>query len=377
VAAVEAKADFDFGDFFQSMVDCEQLLVHRDELTWMHSYVRPEQPADVFLNLSCGTQHTPHLLLEAVAVFRTLGVRFAAGAGRQFCCGKVYTGYGRPDAAARMSDASIRRMASYEPRVAVQWCHSCQMTFTQTMQHRLDEGATPEFVNIQVTSFLEQTLRELGDRIPWRKRLDLRVLIEDVNAVHGTPTHQQARQSAERVLAMVPGVEIVGTVKEPTMGAPCRTKYAGGPSVLSDIRVDQVADIHAELDAQAEASGANTISCWAHLCHREWSKFATARIGVRNYMSIVADALGVAQPDRFQANWRLGDPEKVLAATRPLWRSWDLDEASARSIAYRFFEPKYEASIPRCACGGDLSKCEEAGQELLSVDSLAGRHVRA
>jgi hypothetical protein len=362
--------EFDFGDFFQSMVDCEQLLVHRDELTWMHSYVKPERPADVFLNLSCGTQHTPHLLLEAVAVFKALGVNFASGAGRQFCCGKVYATNGRPDASARMGESSIGRMASYQPKVAVQWCHSCQMTFSNTMQQRAErDGGEPEFVNVQVTSFLEQRLRDLGDKIPWKKRLNVRVLIEDINPVHGTPTHKQAREAAERVLNMVPGVEVVGTVNEPSLGAPCRTKFPGGPSVLSEATTHQIEKLQAELQAQADALAANTISCWAHLCHREWSKFGTDTLGVRNYMSIVAEALGVEQPDRFQQSWKLGDPEKVLETTRPLWESWNLDEAKARSIAYRFFEPKYEANIPRCACGGDLSKCDDAGPALISLSA--------
>jgi hypothetical protein len=361
---------FDFRDFFQSMVDCEQLLVHRDELSWMHTYVQPQRPAKAFLNLSCGTQHTPHLLLDAVSVFQALGVDFVAGAGRQFCCGKVYGVNERPDAGRRMVEASVGRMGSYEPAFAVQWCHSCQIVFDNHVQQEAQSTQSePSFTNIQVTPFLEQTLLELGDRVPWKREVPARVLVEGISTLHGTPTHRAAQESAARILAMVPGVEVVGTAKDPSLGAPCRSKYPGGPSVLSDITTADVAKVKGELAAQAAESGADTISCWAHLCHREWSKFATERVAVRSYMSIVADALGVAHPDRFQECWRLGDTEKVLASTRPFWQSWGLDETKARSIAARFFEPKYEASIPRCACGGDASKCEDAATQL-SVDVL-------
>src|SRR2546429_6860506 len=36
-------------------------------------------------------------------------------------------------------------------------------------------------------------------------------------------------------------------------------------------------------------------------CTREWSKLADDDLPVRHYLSIVAEALGCAEPDRFQA----------------------------------------------------------------------------
>jgi hypothetical protein len=50
--------NFDIGDFFQSMVDCEQLLVCCEELTWMHSYAKPERPGSHTGPSSPGTKST-------------------------------------------------------------------------------------------------------------------------------------------------------------------------------------------------------------------------------------------------------------------------------------------------------------------------------
>jgi len=35
--------------------------VSKDELTWTQAYRKPDSPADVVLNLSCGVQTTPRI----------------------------------------------------------------------------------------------------------------------------------------------------------------------------------------------------------------------------------------------------------------------------------------------------------------------------
>ena len=87
-------------------------------------------------------------------------------------------------------------------------------------------------------------------------------------------------------------------------------------------------------------AGADTIVTLYHGCTRELGKFASDRLRVRHYISIAAEALGVAKPDRFSEYWRLGDPEKVKEAARPNWESWGMSEEEARqwsTFAYATF----------------------------------------
>src|SRR5204862_3504227 len=129
-----------------------------------------------------------------------------------------------------------------------------------------------------------------------------------------------------------------GRVAPPSRGAPCKTRVPGGPSVLAELTLDERRAVTAELEAQAAAAGADTISANAHYCHREWCKFSSDRLAVTYYASILAEALGAAQPDRYQEYWKLYDSERVLQLTRPNWESWGLAEDEARLIAKKHFD---------------------------------------
>src|SRR6266545_1154855 len=80
---------FDYSSFFGDMSDSERLQVSKDEMRWFQRHVAPDRRADVVLNLSCGVQTIPHLMLVQVALFEKLGVDFVATAGPQYCCGRI------------------------------------------------------------------------------------------------------------------------------------------------------------------------------------------------------------------------------------------------------------------------------------------------
>ena len=73
----------------------KKLLVARDEISWDETRRRPDHPVDVFMSMSCGTQASPHLLQDTVAVANALGISFVATAGPAGCCGKPYIGFGQ------------------------------------------------------------------------------------------------------------------------------------------------------------------------------------------------------------------------------------------------------------------------------------------
>ena len=155
------------------------------------------------------------------------------------------------------------------------------------------------------------------------------------------------------MLGLIPGVEFAGLVQNPSFGAPCATKAPGGPSVLWDLTPEQYHQVQQEFLDQARAVGADTIVSPHHQCHREWCKFASRDLPIVHFLSLVAEGLGLSVPDRFQMLWSLGDPEKVLAQSRPYWESWGMPEDEARRVVQLNFVPKYAAAIQRCPCDGD------------------------
>jgi hypothetical protein len=106
-----------------------------------------------------------------------------------------------------------------------------------------------------------------------------------------------------------------------------------------------------------------------HTGQQWWSRFASERLTVRHPISILADALGVAHPDRYQAACRIGDPEAVLEQTRPMWTSWHMPEARARELVAKIFAPALADGL-HCGCGG-TGGCR--GEELIDIDVLTGK----
>src|SRR3954451_14264963 len=127
--AEEDEPPFDTKRYYDYLAECYRLQVARDEVGWeMTSTDRPGD-AKVVLNLSCGIQGTPHLMLTHVAVFKALGIDFVATAGTKFCCGKAFGGPEESDQTDRVAVRSVARLATWKSKVNVQCCGSCFIQF--------------------------------------------------------------------------------------------------------------------------------------------------------------------------------------------------------------------------------------------------------
>ena len=350
----KANTKFDFKGFYDYMGDMTQMMLSRDELNWIQTQPEPDHRVPVFVNMSCGSQFAPHLTLETVNIFRALGVDIVAGLGRQFCCGKIYRVNDQPGAGERMSQASLDHFRAWGASTAVHHCPSCQIVFSDYAAKNPD--AAPGLTNKHFSTFLEERLLELGDTVPWKKTVNARVLIEAYGFDTITPVHAEVANTAARIVGMVPGAEFIGMLEMPSQGAACLTL----PSGLQLTTTLSPAELHAmqdELRAQLHARGANVISPVDKFCQREWSKLSDDDLPVRHYLSIVAEALGCAEPDRFQKFWRMHDTSAIVEAARPYWSSWGMAQKTAEWLAVRQFDSGHTGVEPKCGCGGDSTKC--------------------
>jgi Fe-S oxidoreductase len=356
-------ADFSYPDFYRASVERERMQVSKDETAWNEDGRRPDRPVDVLLNFGCNVRHTPHLQREAVAVLETLGVDFAAVAGQKYCCGKPYSGNGLGDAARQVVRGSVKRMAAYRPERAIQWCSACEMQFRDVVLPEIGI----EFQSDGLAAFLVERIDELGDAVPWRSDVEIKAL------VHGHLGEHAVRDGhppiAMRLLQRIPGVELVGYAKTPALDI-CDN---AGPS-MSTLGTAEYRAVQAQLEGYLEESGADTIVTLYHGCTRELGKFASDRLAVRHYISILATALGVAKPDRFSEYWRLADPEKIKEAARPNWESWGIGEDEALRLAHKYFIPSYAVNVPDCPCNGE---CTRTGAMFLNVSRRAARPAHA
>ena len=333
------------------MHEGEQLQVTKDEVTWLTNHIKPTESTDVVLNLSCGVQTTPHLMLTQIALLEALGVDFVATAGPQYCCGRVFQRNGKDATGNRLAAKAIAHFESWQPQTNVQCCGSCFIEFDFHVAKLTEERGEAPFGLEHITRFLLDRLRELDDRVPWQEPQPMRVLLHAEGAeLH--PTKEVQRADVIETLGLIPGVEFVGLAREPSFGSPCATRAPGDPSILNDLTDEQYLQVLAELREQATAAGADAILTHHHFCHREWSKFGTRALPVLHYQSVMAQALGVHIPDRFQHLWQLGDVDAIVEASRPRWTSWGVDEVKAREMVQKHFVTEYAGSVQRCPCEG-------------------------
>ena len=352
---------FDYARFYERRIEIEHMLVSKDEQTWMEREAAPDRAVDVFVNMSCGPQEIPHLMLNTVSVLRALGISFAAAAGPITCCGTYYRNTGQAQAGYRMHDASVARRAAWGATTTVHWCTGCEMTFTEgTKRRELSGGGTP-MRDVQLISYLDETLRAMGDKVPWQKPVETRVLVQRLDITRVTTV---ATDRVVDLLGQVPGVEVLGFVGKDGpewLYDPQRQKP---PTTPEEVRVRR-----AELTELARSGGADTISFQHFSPARILAPYVSDEIAIRHPVSIIAEALGCEHPDRYQAALRSGDPEVALEQLRPNWESWGMSEELARRVAVDLCDPIYAEGPTRCTCGREGGGCAE---RLVSVDILSG-----
>ena len=352
------KTKFDPKGFYDAMRESKSLLVRREDLRWTETFAEPGRPVDALLAFGCAVQHTPHLMLEATAVLEALGVDYAAVTGRQFCCGRPFQKLGGSDEAADLiSGKSYERFMRYRPNVAVQWCGACMMQYLEVISSQAD----PPFDVVHVTRFVYDLLVRMGDSVPWKHDVPARVVLHSHEGGHA----QQDTDAGYivKILELIPGVEYAGPIEPPSAGAPCDLTGPTAVSVLNSLDTTGYRVAVAELEGQARARGADTLVTAYHKCQMEWSKFSSKRLAVREWMSLLAEALGVGYEDRFTTYWHLGDPEEIVHRSRAEWQSWGMTEQEALEAATRHFVPQYAADVHHCDCGG--AGCGSRGADLL------------
>jgi Fe-S oxidoreductase len=354
--------NFNVKGFYAAMAESKSLLVAREDLKWSERFVEPDRPYDVLLAFGCAVQHTPHLMQEATNVLDVLGVDYFAVTGRQFCCGRPFDKMGKAlDVADRVSGKSYERFMAYNPKAAVQWCGACMRQYLDTISQQQD----PPFAVVHVTKFLADLLAAQGDDIPWKKEVKTRVVL------HAHDNHAQAdvdTASILRILDMVPGVEYAGPIEPPSAGNPCDLEGPLAVGVLNKSDSEVIAGAVRELEDQTAAVGADTLVTAYHRCQAEWSKLSTKKMAVREWISLVAEALGVGVQDRYTMYWHLGDPKKIIEESRPQWESWGLTEEQALDVAERHFVRENVVDVHQCDCGG--TGCGSGGSDLLWPGSI-------
>ena len=354
-----------------------RLFVARDEVTWMaDERVMPSEPVDVFFTFSCGTRAMPHFLLDGIAVAKALGIRFAVASGPAGCCGKPFLAKGHAEAGEAFTMSKLRYAEAIGAKTIVMSCHACQQTAAITMSRREIFGVPqPNLRHLWTGSFFAEEVERLGDRVPWKRRLSRRVVLDWHDGLAGTVP--RIHEDMARLLSLIPGVTVVGRAEgELAEVRPCSAlrmgRYAGATGISDYPRwtppeedARERTESAAHLADLVQAQGGDTVSSTHFSCHQMWGRYASDGMNVRHPVSILAEALGVENPDRAQAAARLGDPQEVVRQTRRNWQSWGLTEEQALGIATSSIYPT-TGGLTGCTCG------THEADDVIPIDVMLG-----
>jgi Fe-S oxidoreductase len=325
---------FDYNGYFRRVQDMKKLQVSAEDVSWLERHRSPASEAhENMLYLGCNILRTPHIASQVVRVFEHLSIDFVAAGGIQYCCGIAWDNAGDTEKGQAVSKLTIRRVESHKPRRVIMWCPSCNVHFADVVMGR--DGNRPDFEITHTPNFLVDLLRR-PEGLPWRKEVRERVVL---HAHAGKTGHaegeRRAREDRESVLALlraVPGLEVLDVViSDPEMGFDC-----GGAALMlaRDVfRTHQRATIE-----RARALGADKIVTISHACQREWCGENTGQLGFRNYISIIAEALGLPVDPDMLSMFRDGrSPQEILEQSRASWASYGMTEDEAREMIGRYF----------------------------------------
>jgi hypothetical protein len=327
--------DFDYRGFFQRTQDMKRLQIAAEDVSWTERYEKPLRSYQYVLYLGCNVLRTPHIAADVVNVFRALDLDFVAVGGVQFCCGITWEGAGDTAIGSQVSGRTIERLASYQPEAVVMWCPSCDVHFDDVVLGR--DGRSVPFEITHTTALLARLADE--GRIGWKRPVAARAL---VHAHAGAPDHEsgQRRATADKLAAStllrhIPGVQLTGTLESPPdLGYDC------APALVRLGR-ERFVRVRSRLERRARATAADTLVTISHACHREWCEIADDALAVRNYISIVADALEIQRTYRESplTQFKQGlSPTEIVDRSIREWQSYGMERSEAEDVASRYFD---------------------------------------
>ena len=274
------------------------LQIKPTETRWIKKVPDNPEPVDVVFFTGCSPMGTPHTLLETVDILDKMGINFVALAGGDLCCGTAAMLWGDAQASQQMGQDFVSAIAAFRPKKAVFFCTGCHITCL---------GTLPRFMSVPFQSYeLSQFLVENLDRIPFQHSINKVVAVHDSCSVARLGTFELPRQ----LLRAIPGIRLV-EMEHNRGNALC----CGG--IANTMRPEITGPMRRAPLEEAKAAGAEIMATSCTGCIQSFTPLEDEYpFEVRNYINLVAEAVGVHHEDRFKKYAKSGDATQVVAEAR-------------------------------------------------------------
>jgi Fe-S oxidoreductase len=246
----------------------------------------------------CNMLRHAEMIRLSILLLERVGYDVNAAGGPAYCCGTAHDH--QLHAASNMAARTVGRFneaAHNEGRgTVVTWCPSCHMHMADIMS----PGNAVAFEISHITELLAARLERLAPLL--HKAVPRSVLLHRHS---GFATHVAVNERVAAILARIPGLQLTQGPAQP--GHMC--------SALAAVPGELAKATRATWEA-AEAAGCDTVCTIFHSCHRELAALdGRSAIGVRNWVQLVAEAMGIAASDAY-LGWRKGGAPDIAAIER-------------------------------------------------------------
>jgi heterodisulfide reductase subunit D len=271
-----------------------------------------DTPADFVFYTGCNLLKTPHIALLALDIMDALGVTYKVMGGPTHCCGVIQLRTGDTAVSANMAANTLGKLA--QTGQVLSWCPSCHVQFSEVMlpAYERSTGSRP----FEMTPFMRFLGARTDDLRPLlRHRVPMRV------ALHRHPGIPGVVEAALRLLAAVPGVEVVD------LGLPAVGLMSNALRTLPDYKRQlQLQELEAARDAGVDALVAVYHADHRELCahERDWP------FEVINLLEVIGASMGVANPDHYKRLKILQDVDLIVAECQDMLSHHGIGDTAAR-----------------------------------------------
>ena len=243
----------------------------------------------------CNVYYQPEKLLNALDIMDLITDDYAFVPGLDFCCGNVHTYCGAIEEAERSSTDLIEKLSAYNPATVIFWCATCLCRFDTTL---LKVHAVP-FDMMSFPQFLAQNM----DKLSFQNKIEKTVTLHEAckSAFTGLDLN-----GAREVLQQIPGADLIEMPRHGEKTVCCGSgAEAFFPNSFEAVRDDRL--------TEARQTGADVLVDVCHHCHNVFCDHESEYgFKVKNYASLVAEALGIDREDKFKKYKQWGDIYKIL-----------------------------------------------------------------
>ncbi|MFZ7101454.1 MAG: (Fe-S)-binding protein [Peptococcaceae bacterium] len=245
----------------------------------------------------CNVYEQPDKILSAIDILALITEDFAFLPGLDFCCGSEHLFNGDVEQAQRAMERLVRELKAYEPESVIVWCPTCLCRFDTTIAKIFDLP----FKVVAYPQFIAENIGKLEIKKPINKTLTLHEACKSAFT-------KLDLSGTRAILQSMPGVRMVEMERHAETAVCCglgALNYAQEiTEYMRDDRLKEAGETNAEILIDV-----------CHACHKLFSGVEDSyNYEIINYVSLLAQALGIAREDKFKKYIQFHDLKKILGA---------------------------------------------------------------